>query len=83
MIWAHTPKLPMMLTGVPVYTSEWVPDGRVLKLDRGLYIGVSRETDDQHEARRIVREGLSDVLQWLGEPALTGRQVIDALKEGS
>lgn len=69
--------------GMPVHFSEWIEDGRVINLNGAFFIGTVRETDAQHDARRIVREGLQEELKWLGLPTRTGREVWSLIKSST
>lgn len=46
--------------------------------DRAILVGVEPRSDPAEAAVRIVRAGLADVLRWLGQPVMTGHQVIAA-----
>lgn len=72
--------------GLPVTISPIATDGRIFALTgdfwRGserVIIGITEESDTAHEARSIVRRGLKDVLRWLGEPTITGRELWEML----
>ena len=75
------------LTSLPVRTDTHMPDGVVVMTARWpgsgrveyLVVGVT-ENDVHEQAHRIVREGLADVLRWLGQPVLTGRQTIEHMR---
>lgn len=73
------------MAGAMVVPSTIVPDGQLIVVDRRggvfstLVIGVT-SSGVQETAHRIVRAGLTDVLQWLGQPTLTGRQLIEQLR---
>lgn len=79
-----------MIGGVPVVESKAVPDGMVLVVGRNeMYvIGTCPRSEldlARHRARWLVRRGLADVLEWLGEdvgpehPA-TGAQILARLR---
>lgn len=73
--------------GMPITTSAHLPDGEVVIVQPGSYgghrmfmVGVRPPGAPSEIARRIVREGMRDVLAWLGPNApnmLTGREVLD------
>lgn len=76
------------LDGTPVMTSTLLPEGAVVVgMDPALgaipVIVVGARPDDHPWciARKIVREGMRDVLTWLDHPPtyLTGREVLDQL----
>jgi hypothetical protein len=59
--------------GLGIVLTEHAPDGQVYATNSCLYIGCGHtaRTDLDYEGRRarhLVREGLADVLAWLGEP---------------
>ena len=67
------------LTGIPIHVTDRLPAGRVLlmkgdsRLRTQPMLMVSSNPEDPvtiagRDGRRIVREGLGDVLAWLGEP---------------
>lgn len=63
------------LGGVPIYLSELVPYGEVLVMPNAMFMGTRPPTPLEQarmDARRIVREGLADVIEWLRE---RGRRV--------
>lgn len=73
------------MAGARVVPSAIVPDGQLIVVDRRdgaifptLVVGVT-SSEVQETAHRIVRAGLADVLRWLGQPTLTGRQLIENL----
>jgi hypothetical protein len=74
--------------GIPVTFSASAPEGEiyVVRIDafgsrEMIVIGVRPDDHPACIARRIVREGLRDVLAWLDDPPpyLTGREVFDKL----
>ena len=65
--------------GYPLVASTFVPNGFVYKSGGTLIVGVSA-SDIEEDAVRIVRTGLADVLRWCGQPVLTGRQVLERLR---
>lgn len=73
--------------GTPVMTSVHLPEGEMFMTQVGawggqvLMVGVRLDDDPVCIARRIVREGLRDVLAWLDKPPtyLTGREVLAQL----
>jgi hypothetical protein len=80
----------LTVAGMPVFISGAVPDGMIaivnphaLPATPTIHIGVEQMPEHRAEARRIVREGLADVLAWLGEPvepATPGEQLVFTLK---
>jgi hypothetical protein len=66
--------------GVPLFENTFTPDAQVDMVLGDIWIGVA--PDHHNEARQLVRNGLADVLEWLGEPIhrITGRELIDRLK---
>lgn len=82
----------LTVLGIPVVTSPLMPDGTIALINthtlppaRRLVVGVEQVPEHRAEAIRIVREGLRDVLEWLGEPveALTaGERVMFRLTAG-
>lgn len=77
-----------LFNGIPITTSAHLPEGEmyVVQLDvwdgrKVLMIGARPDDHPACIARRIVREGLRDVLAWLDKPPtyLTGREVLDKL----
>lgn len=80
----------LTLLGIPVFISNALPDGMLAIVNPGLlpaaptiHIGFEQLPEHRGEARRIVREGLADVLAWLGEPvepASLGEQIVYTLK---
>ncbi len=78
-----------VFTGIPVVTSDLIPDGDYHLTPEVFVIGtgpVDWHTWCQREALRIVRTGLADVLEWLGEPAwkppLTSAKFFEAVSRG-
>lgn len=77
--------------GLPVVMSPHLEDGSVLMITGKILIGTYPKTEIQlarEEARWLVRSGLSDVLEWLGEKvgprhSLTGAEVLESLKEAT
>jgi hypothetical protein len=72
--------------GLPIIKSPIAKDGRIFALTGDFWsgsekviIGITNESDVAHEARSIVRRGLKDVLRWLGEPTITGREAWEML----
>lgn len=73
-----------------VFMQPHLQDGKVLWMGmRWLHIG-TRPLDLMEEvgreARLIVREGMKEILEWLGEPWYnepTGQEILAALKRGS
>lgn len=67
------------LLGIPLAIALDLPDGRtkVMHTDSGpvLFVGAEPRSAAAEEAVRIVNRGLADVLDWLGWPTLTGRQL--------
>jgi hypothetical protein len=67
-----------LYNGVPLTTSDVVPDGQVIALGtpvRQFILGTGW-TEVQlagWDARRIVQQGLADVLEWLGETPIPPR----------
>ena len=62
------------LLGTPVVMSPGLPDGTVMSASRPwarILIGTGKLPEHRAEARQIVRDGLADVLAWLGEPRVT------------
>jgi hypothetical protein len=81
------------VVGLPVVLTAGMSDGDCMLvpagLSRTLFIGtgpISESTRTRREALRIVRTGLADVLDWLGEkpwrPAMGGHELLDALRNG-
>lgn len=71
----------MSILGIPVIEHRWLPDDQViLSTDpsRGgatvMLVGTMPPTDPVklagREARLMVRRGLADVLEWLGQPVI-------------
>lgn len=71
----------MSILGIPIIQHRWLPDDQViLSTDptRGgatvMLVGTMAPTDPiklaGREARLLVRRGLADVLEWLGEPVV-------------
>jgi len=71
---------PLTLTALPVRTSDWLPDGALMRFPDAFYVGVRAESSVAHEARSIVRRGLRAELRWLGQPEMTGRELIEKIK---
>jgi hypothetical protein len=77
------------LTGIPVRTSRLIEDGMTMVVrgssdwpqDPYMIVGVRPDNHPDVIARKIVREGLRDVLAWLHHPPqyLTGHEVLDML----
>lgn len=67
-----------------LHLSQYLPDGRMYWIGtQVLVLGTMYDVKD--DARRIVRRGMKDVLDWLGEPLdvyPTSKEVLDALKQG-
>lgn len=61
-------RLPSIM-GYVVVTLPVLPDGEVIKAGGRIFVGVD-DSEPEHvtEVRQIVRDGLADVLEWLGEP---------------
>jgi hypothetical protein len=66
--------------GIPIVVSSMLPDGEVLIVGQSSYSGtaavfgagpIGNSEWCRREALRIVRTGLADVLEWLGEPPWT------------
>lgn len=58
------------LGGIPIHESELVPFGEVLVLPGVMLMGTRPPTPLEQarmDGRRIVREGLADVIEWLRE----------------
>lgn len=66
--------------GIQFFISEWLPDGELIGIEGAVFLGVVTETDNQHEARSIVRRGLRDELYQLGMPTRTGREILEAVR---
>lgn len=79
--------------GFPIHMAPMLRDGAVVMTRNGIFIGVGEWTDEDRNrelARRIVRNGLADVLEWLGEkvgpavdapmPAFTGHEVLEQIE---
>lgn len=95
------PPAPVAQLGIPLVLDERLAEGEMLMLgpDLGPYalggpqvivlgIGpIDWRTWCRREARRIVRTGLADVLDWLGEPqwrpARTSAEILAELREAS
>lgn len=65
-----------LLPGYPIYKTSFLPDGEVMWVDDGtfrstyVFVGTRRLTDVEFaglEGRYMVRQGMADVLAWLGE----------------
>lgn len=71
------------LFGIRVVTDSTLDETRVYQFADMLIIGTRPISWAHREALRIVREGLADVLAYLGEPVhpLTGPALLDRLKE--
>lgn len=78
--------------GIPVVENPYVPDGTVLIIGKrdAIVIGMCPRTELElvgYAARHIVRRGLADVLEWLGEevgPEMppTGAAILARLRAG-
>lgn len=58
------------IAGIPIVMSPHMRDGEVYLIDRKMFIGTYPKTPVQlagEEGRWLVRNGLADVLEWLGE----------------
>jgi hypothetical protein len=67
---------------IVVTLTDALPDGKVRRTQRDVYIGTGalpvREAAGR-EARRLVRQGMADVLRWLGQPVdteLSGEEIL-------
>lgn len=77
------------IADIPIRTSRMVPEGEIIvsrlhgHWEGALLVTLGMRPDDDPVciARKIVREGLRDVLAWLDHPPqyLTGREVLDLL----
>ncbi len=65
---------------IPIRADPNLKDGTVLRFTSPamVIIGTMKLSEHREEARLIVREGLADVLAWLGEPVepVTGEQIM-------
>ena len=68
--------------GVPFYIDPDLDETHIWNLDGTIHIGTKPLSWAHTEALRIVRDGLADVLQWLGQPVhpMTGPQVLEWLR---
>lgn len=78
--------MPDPFLGITVQTSTMLPDGQIVMMNgtggpKAFIIGVHPPDAPAVIARKIVREGLRDVLAWLDHPPpyLTGQEVLDRL----
>jgi hypothetical protein len=67
---------------IVVTLTDALPDGKVRRTRQHVYIGTGalpvREAAGR-EARRLVRQGMADVLKWLGQPVeteLSGEEIL-------
>ena len=73
------------IDGIPITASVFLPEGELFVIDgpTGRVLTVGARPDDHPTviARKIVREGMRDILDWLTNPPtyLTGREVLDKL----
>jgi hypothetical protein len=75
--------------GTSIFMTEALEDGTVAKGPAGIHIGTgprSFQAQARIDAHRIVRTGLAEVLEWLGEKPWsepsTGAELLSRLKEG-
>jgi hypothetical protein len=89
--WDATTVGAVHVDGLPLVLSDVVPDGELLQVAAGhiapfMILGTGPVSDAEwcrREAKRIVHEGLSDVLEWLGWPRYTppsSAGVLEALR---
>jgi hypothetical protein len=82
------------LMGIPVVLSDLMYDGEILLSDsqgsaKQIFLGTGPLSDKEwcrREARRIVHEGLADVLAWLSErhtPPRTHQQILQSWRVGT
>jgi hypothetical protein len=76
--------LPTWSPGFDIVQTAGLRDGKVVIIGHRLYLGtapLSVKEAAGRDARMIVREGLADVLEWLGKPVYTEPTSAEILAE--
>jgi hypothetical protein len=76
--------LPTWTPGLDIVTTAGLRDGKVVVIGSKLFLGTAPLTVKEQagrDARMIVREGLADVLEWLGQSVYTEPTTAEILAE--